>query len=147
MPASKAQRAATAKRRAQAVAMRMAGLDYQTIADRLEYKTRQAAAKDVERALAANLAEVTRTAEEFREVERMRLERLQAAAWQAAVGGDLKAIETCLRIIDRRCKLLGLDAPQRHEVLTLDALDAEIQRLEKELGKGGRAPVPVDLGD
>jgi hypothetical protein len=113
VPASKAQRAKTAERRAKAIALRLAGLDYPVIAQRLGYSSRQAAAKDVERALATNLAEVGRSADELREIELMRLDRLQAAAWQKAVtnGGDLRAIDTVLRIIDRRCKLLGLDGP------------------------------------
>jgi hypothetical protein len=35
---------------------------------------------------------------------------------------------------DRKARLLGLDAPQTHAVLTLDALDAQIAALEAELG-------------
>lgn len=36
---------------------------------------------------------------------------------------------------ERKAKLLGLDAPTRHEVVTLDVIDAEIARLTAELGK------------
>lgn len=133
MTASKAQRTDTAARRAQAIQMRLAGLTYDVIAQRLKYSSRQAAAKDIERALAVALRDANRSAEEFREVELMRLDRLQAAAWAKAVQGDPRAIHACLQVIDRRCKLLGLDAPQRHEVLTIDTLDAAIRDLEAEL--------------
>lgn len=34
---------------------------------------------------------------------------------------------------DRKAKLLGLDAPSKHEVVTIDALDAQIAALEVEL--------------
>lgn len=134
MPASKAQRAATAERRGKAVAMRLAGLDYETIANRLGYASRGAACQDITRALEANVAEQNRNADVLRQEELQRLNRLQAGVWQAAVSGDTKAVDTALRIIDRRCKLLGLDAPVRHEVVTLDAIDAEIRRLTAELG-------------
>ena len=39
-----------------------------------------------------------------------------------------------LAIQDRKAKLFGLDAPTKHEVLTLDAVTAEINRLEAQLG-------------
>lgn len=35
---------------------------------------------------------------------------------------------------ERKAKLLGLDAPAKVEVLTLDAIDAEIRKLSAELG-------------
>lgn len=134
MPASRAQQAATAKRRTQAVQLRLAGLDFQTIADRLGYADRAAAHKDITRALEANVTEMNRTADVLRQEELDRLYRLQAGVWPAAAAGDPKAVQTVLNIIDRRCKLLGLDAPQRVEVVTLDAIEQEIRRLNDELG-------------
>lgn len=41
----------------------------------------------------------------------------------------LAAIDRLLRIQERKAKLLGLDAPSKHEVMTLNALDAEIASL------------------
>lgn len=120
MPASKAQRANTAERRKKAITLRLAGMDWQSIADQLGYSTRGAAWTDVTRALEANLAEQTQAADTLREVESLRLDRLQAAAWPSAVKGDLKAIETVLKVIDRRAKLHGLDHPVRTEVTGAD---------------------------
>jgi hypothetical protein len=47
----------------------------------------------------------------------------------------LKAIDTLLRIQERRARLLGLDAPAQTtvHVLSEDAIDQEIARLEAEL--------------
>ena len=45
------------------------------------------------------------------------------------------AIDRVLAIMDRRAKLMGLDAPVRTEVITLDYIQAEIQRLEATLGE------------
>lgn len=36
---------------------------------------------------------------------------------------------------ERKAKLLGLDAPTRHEVLTIDAIDAEIRMLRAQMGE------------
>lgn len=41
--------------------------------------------------------------------ELARLDALQSACWDLAMDGDLKAIETSVRIINMRSKLLGLD--------------------------------------
>lgn len=135
MAASRAQQATTADRRAKAVAMRLAGLDFQTIATRLGYASRGAAHTDITRALEANVAEMHRNADVLRQEELDRLNRLQAGVWPAAAAGDPKAVQSVLGIIDRRCKLLGLDAPIRHEVVTLDAIDNAIQQLTAELGR------------
>ena len=136
MPASKAKQAATAERRSKAVAMRLAGMDYETIAQRLGYYNRGAAYNDITAALEANVAEQNRNADVLRQEELQRLDRLQAGVWQAAAAGDPRSVDTALRIVDRRCKLLGLDAPQRHEVVTLDLVESEIRRLSAELGRG-----------
>lgn len=48
-------------------------------------------------------------------------------------GPILQAIDRALKIQERRAKLLGLDAPAKVEMLTIDAIDAEIRRLQAEL--------------
>lgn len=144
MPASKAQRAATAERRGKAIALRLAGMDYETIASRLGYSDRAAACKDIQRALEANIAQQAQSADTLHEVELMRLDRLQAAAWQAAAGGDLKAIETVLKIVDRRCRLLGLDAPIKADITVSDAITSEIERLAAQLGVADETPTPSE---
>ncbi|MGW1071568.1 hypothetical protein [Streptomyces sp. NPDC002537] len=133
MPASRAQQAATAERRAKAIGLRLAGLDFDTIADRLGYSSRGAATKDLLRALEVRHAEQSAQAEVLRSVEVQRLDRLQAAAWALALQGDMRAIDTVVRIIDRRCRLLGLDAPARMEVLSIDAIDEQIRLLSDQL--------------
>ena len=116
MPASKAQQATTAKRRTQAIALRLAGMDFETIAERLGYASRQAATRDFHRAIAAARLEERQAVENLREVEGQRLDRLQAAVWAKAVKGDLKAVETVLKVIAQRSRLLGLDAPVKTEL-------------------------------
>lgn len=116
MPASRAKRAQVADRRAKAIAMALAGMDWDTIADRLSYASRGAAYTDVDRALKQNLSEVKGASDTLREMQAMRYNRLLAATWTQAVKGDLKAVEGAARLVDRIVKLYGLDMPQRTEV-------------------------------
>ena len=46
-------------------------------------------------------------------MEAARLDRLLMDHWGKAIQGDVAATRTVLSIMDRRAKLLGLDAPQR----------------------------------
>lgn len=148
MPASKAQRAATAKRRTDAIALRLAGADYETIAAQLGYTNRGAAWNDINRALEARLAEQHQEADLLRQVNRDRLHRLLMGVWSAAIKGDPRSAEVSLRIVDRLIKLDGLDAPQQIELVTMGAVEQEIRRLEAELGlRGGVVPDEPALND
>lgn len=138
MPASKAQRASTAKRRADAIAFKLAGLSYDVIAERLGYASRGAACTDIQRALEASLREQARDLEVWRHELVLGLLRLKAAMWPAAMAGDTKAADVVVRISDRLSKLTGADAAIRHEVITIGAIEAEIERLSRELGEADR---------
>lgn len=116
MPASKAQRALTAKRRADAISLKLAGADWATIGRQLGYSGPAAACKDVSRALDAAATEQREQAETLRQVELARLDRIQMGLWTAAAAGDPRAAEVVLKVIGQRIKLLGLDAvPPRIE--------------------------------
>lgn len=133
MATSKAQRAKVAERRTRAIQLRLGGADWQSIADRLGYASRGAACTDVNRALEQQLVEQAAAVETMREIESARLDRLQATLWPQALSGDIRAIETVLRIFEQRRKLWALDRPAQVEVFTMDAIDAEIRRLQEAL--------------
>lgn len=116
MPASRAQQAATAERRAKAIAMRIAGADWQAIADTLGYSDRAAAHKDVTRALEANRKVEAEQVEQLREWTVMRYDRLQAAFWPKALKGDVKAAEVVLKCLAGRAKIEGTEAPVKQQV-------------------------------
>ncbi len=122
----------TAERDAQACRLRSAGLTYAKIAEQLGFASAGNAYGAVIRALRDVVEE---SVEQLRTLEVMWLDRLQAAIWPAALAGDLKAVDRVVRIVDRRCKLLGLDSVEKIQVLTMDVLQAEITRLEKEVEK------------
>lgn len=54
--------------------------------------------------------------EEFRELELRRLDHAQKAIWQRVTAGNDWAIDRFLAIVDRRIKLLGLEAPAKADV-------------------------------
>jgi hypothetical protein len=121
MPASAAQRAAAAEKRAKAVSLRVAGADWQTIADTLGYASRGAACATVGRALQQSNHEANWGADQLRQIELARLDRLQRAMWQQAIQGDPRSADTALKIIDRRIKLMGLD-------MVPEQLDEQLRR-------------------
>jgi len=97
------------ERQAAAMELKLAGKSYRTIARKLGFRGPSGAHK----AVAAYLKK-TREAptNELRRIELERLDRLQVIAWKrVTVMADLKAISTVLKIMERRAKLLGLDAP------------------------------------
>jgi DNA-binding CsgD family transcriptional regulator len=94
-------------RRVEAMSLVIAGLTYEQIAERMKISpsgVRALVERTLERA-------TNRNVEALREIENARLDRAQAAIWTKVLGGDLKAIDTYLRISTRRAKMNGLDAP------------------------------------
>lgn len=96
-------------RSAEAVNLKLAGLSYEQIADRLEIS--QSGVQD----LVGRYVRSTRLpAEEIvvmRGVENARLDRAQLAIWPQVLAGDHKAIDLYLRINTARRRMNGLDAP------------------------------------
>jgi hypothetical protein len=154
-------RIAATARQAEAVRLRANGQTFDEIGQALGI-TKQAAFKLVTRALEATLRE---PASQVRVIDLERLDQLQVEALAVLrrthyvvqggkiVRGDdgeplvddaptLQAIATIVRLMERRARLLGLDAAQKHEVLTLDTIDAEIRRLEDQVAKANPPSEP-----
>lgn len=92
-------------RRIQAVELALAGHSFDQIAQQIGYSNRGTAWRAVQKALKDREIEAV---DAYRETELARLDALQAACWESACAGDRSAIETALRIIEKRCRLLGL---------------------------------------
>lgn len=104
-------KAATAvERRLKAIELRKAGATYQVIGDQLGV-TRQAAHKMVKELLEEWGSTTREEAENIRALELERLDRMQMGLWNSAIAGDAKAVETVLKVMDRRARYLGLDIP------------------------------------
>lgn len=135
MSASKAQQIVTAKRRAQAVELTLAGLTQEQIANQLGYKHRGHVGLDIKRAFEQAVMERNHQADILLEEKLAILARMRRAVWAPAVQGDLRAVEVVLKIVDRECKLLRLDPTVNVsvEVSTVDAIERQIRDLTKQI--------------
>lgn len=126
MPASDAQRLKTAHRRSQNLQLKLAGLGWDEIAERLGYSGKAAACKDFARALEQTRSTIALNAEELREIEMLRLDRVRAGSWKRALSGDPKSADIVLKVHDRVVKLHDLTGAQR---VVGNAVDAWIDSL------------------
>lgn len=133
----------SAHREVLAARLRAYGYSFADIAVRCGYEDSRAAMSAVLRSLNDLPRE---SVDELRHQELDRLDRLQVIAWARLrkltsgdglkrVGGSrrsdaLDPIPVILKIMERRAKLMGLDAPQQYRIL-----DEEIERLSALTGK------------
>ena len=95
--------------------LRLTGMSYRKIG--VELKVSYATAFRDVAAVMEELKEETRVeARNYREIELKRLDQLQAGSWSFAVAGDQKAVLNVMRIMERRAKLLGIDAPIKVDI-------------------------------
>ena len=137
-----------ARRAREALQLRLSGASYQEIADHLNISP-STAHGDVQKAL----HDIPRQeAEQLRQIEAHRLDRLQRAVWGLAVKGDMQAVDRALAIIEKRVRLYGLNAPAQLEVgstdLDLDAAVRDLVAAAHELPEEEPAPMhPEDATD
>lgn len=145
-PKSKADRQSTEKalRSLSALDLRIAGKGYREIGEVLGTST-TTAYTDVMNALRDTLATRAEKAVELRQLEIERLDKMLDALWSRAVGKDstrpnVALIDRVLRIMERRAKLCGLDAPVTQITITPEQAaqlsDAALERF--------RAGEPLD---
>ena len=97
----------------EAVKLRVAGMQYGAIAERLGYRDESGPRKAVDKLLTrVDYEQVA----ELRQIEGRRLDQLQQAHWVAALQGNINSARIVLGVIDRRMKLFGLVAPVRVQV-------------------------------
>lgn len=105
-----ARKATVAEKQRQALELRRSGYTYEMIARALGYSDRSLAARAVKSALKEIIRE---PAEEVLQLELGRLDGMLRGILDAAETGDVQAIDRALKIMDRRAKYLGLDAPTK----------------------------------
>ena len=99
-------------RRAEAVGLRLSGMTYKEIGEEMGYSEVRAHAV-VTKELAGVREDRNETINEVREVELARLDKLTFGVWTDATLGDDEKIKSVLKLMERRAKMLGLDAPKR----------------------------------
>ena len=98
--------------RLKALQLRKAGLSYATIGTQL-HCTKQNAYRLVKSALDNLRTHCAEATETLRQLELERLDALLMGLWTPASRGDHAAIDRVLKIMERRARLLGLDAPAK----------------------------------
>src|SRR5262245_34850770 len=137
-------RVLAAQRRAEIVRLRVEGRTLQAIADEIGL-SRSAVHESLTNELKKLADRSQEEAAVYRELTLARLEALFAALWPQAQAGHVPSVNAAVSILDRQAKLLGLDAPSRHETkLTVERMtDAELIAEAERLG----LPVPPELLD
>lgn len=108
-----------AEKEAQALELRKTGMSYRRIAEAMGLCNRQKAERIIKRAL-KNV--VTPGVEALRTLENERYDEAMVAIWPRVQKGDLESLHGFLRLSERRCRLLGLDAPAKLAPTTPDGL-------------------------
>jgi hypothetical protein len=158
--------ASNAARDAEALSYRAQGWNYDRIAGRMGYVNRSGAQKAVQRAIASSVRETTDEAKALLVAD---LNAAKQAVWEVLgthhlvisegrvvklddepIPDDepvLRAVDRLVRINQELAKIFGAYAPTRTEVITMDAIEAEIVKLEAEVAanpgrdKAGTPPV------
>lgn len=104
-----ARRMAAAAKCQAAVELRRSGMTYEAIAEQVGC-SRALAFKYVKATLDKVIAQTAEAAAAVLRLELDRLDLLLAALWGDALVGNVAAVDRVLKIMERRAKLLGLDA-------------------------------------
>lgn len=135
------------EREAKVLELRLAGLTWRTIAEAVGYSSGGAAWKAYQRAIQRVLRE---PADEVRQQELERLDRMMTIHYQRATQGDVAALNAVVKVMHQRALLLGLYAPTRIDAKTEVSysgggdIDAEVARLAQLLAEGSGGEIPVD---
>jgi hypothetical protein len=127
---------------AEVVKLRRGGLTWDLIAKQVGYKHGSSAQDAYVR---ASQRIVRDDIEAIRKMEEDRLDMAQASIWSKVMQGDIPAINSFLRIQERRAKLLGLDQPTRQQIEVTqydgDTIDTEVRRLVELLNSSSESQV------
>lgn len=116
------------ERARQALELRKAGVHYVDIARQLGYASHVGALNAVQRALKMTLQE---PADDVRQLELERLDTMWAKTWEWVQNNDPRAIDRALRLMERRSRYLGLDAPKQ---VDLNIIKRRAQEVADRLG-------------
>lgn len=116
-----------------ALSLRLSGLDFDKIAAKVGYTNRSGAWKAVNNLLAERRHESEQEAKELLVVELDRVDAMLVAVWDSALKGNLQAVDRVIKLLERRAKYLGLDAPARSEVSGPDGGPLQIEDAREQL--------------
>ena len=113
--------------RGRALHLRRGGLTFEEIAAELQVDEKRAR-RLCSDAMEDARAQVAETAKELQALEVSRLDSMLNSIWDSAMRGNLAVIDRVIKIMERRAKMLGLDAQERLDSLTPEEIAMEAQR-------------------
>lgn len=136
-----ARRITAAEKRRKALQLRKGGASYEAIARQVGYANKGGA----HRAVMQELQELPKdAAQDVMALELERLDQLLLALWPAAMKGHVRSAETVIRLMERRAKLQGLDAPVQATITHASAdVDAAVAELAREMALRAPAEEPT----
>jgi len=123
------------EREKRAMELRLAGATYAQIGEALGISA-QAAHKAVMRALDRINEKLAEDAQKVLRLELERLDKMLLALWPQAQRGNQGAVDRILRIMERRARLLGLDAPHNVNVSAAEPLQIVLRWEDQEVSDG-----------
>ena len=130
MPSRAEVRARAAERRAQVLRLRLAGLDFAAIGAALDPPVSMQRAHQLY--LDGLALVVKEPAEDVLKADLERLDILWRAMLTRAASGSARHAEVALRVLERKARMLGLDAPTR-TVAKVSFSDDEVDQLDREI--------------
>jgi hypothetical protein len=126
--------------------LRRAGFTFMRIAEEVGYRQASGAQRAYKRIMDRDKPQAP---DEHRWQELDRLDRMQVALWPRAMKGDDRAINTIIRLMERRASLIGIDAPTKiqAEVVNYDGnrdIDGDIERIVN-LIRGVDSSKPLEM--
>jgi hypothetical protein len=131
-PSGKAPKPELIDKEARVVALRRQGYTWDSISSDVGYSSPSSSRDAFIRASRRVLRE---DVEEVRNLELDRLDLALKAIWAGVEAGDIPAINTMLKIMERRSKMLALDAPKRVFIqddkppISVEDLERRIQQI------------------
>lgn len=117
-------------RRKTVAANLIGGLNYRDLAETLGVSI-GTISNDVKVILSRWRREQMRAADDWVQLEVRRLDKMLNTIWNSVVAGDLACMDRALKIMERRAKLLGLDAPEQTQGLNVDLMQCTDEQLER----------------
>lgn len=105
-----ARRVKSAEDAEKALRLRRGGATYKAIGTALGF-TEQRAHAIVRGELARLAAATAEAAEAIRQLELVRLDAMTMGLWPKASAGDVRSVEAMLRLMERRARYVGIEAP------------------------------------
>jgi predicted DNA-binding protein (UPF0251 family) len=113
-----------------AMELRLAGMSYRQIGDKMGV-SQQSAFRYVKTAIKSIQKDYAEKAHELVTIDLAKLKQIELAMYGKVMKGDLNAIDKLLKVMERRARLLGLDAPKQIEVAN-KTLDITIKRADED---------------